>query len=856
MQAARRGWSPALITVAFGLGVCTPFASGQTTVYTLDSHFDQGALLNVNHDDPNNHQLQLDTEATPFRFLNVATINGAGPRVGTIVRIDVDTGEVVGEYRTAPDGRLSNPSRTTVDLFGNVWAGNRDEPLRETGDGSVVKVGLIVGGTRCDAGGNPDPNGQYLKPPFDYSTAVDRDGDGLIRTSRGLGDILDWPSGTDGDGGLAGGPAPVEDALDECILIYQRTATRHIRHLSVDGQSDIWIGGYNNAPTSFEKLDGSTGTILHYFDAPGCGGYGGLVDSNGILWSASKYEASLLRYDPDHPSGAVCLPIDHSYGLGVDPQGFIWNSQRASHSMAKVAPDGTIVFKDKEIPGASHLRGVAVTSDGDIWVADCYNHSVYRLDSNGDVIGTSIPVGLHPTGMAVDSNGKIWACCQDSSSAHRIDPDLGTSGAVDMTINLTPNSQPYNFSDMTGAVAFTNTFDVGFWEVIHDGLEDNADWGIIRWSSTEPPGSALGVEARAANNPASLSGLEFTPVADGIPFDLVGRYIEIRVRFDKAQQTEASPVLYDLSISRASDCVASNRRQPGSLLLFPEFDNVSGQVTVLTTTNVGDEEVDVEFVYIDAEDCQEFNRTETFTGHDTLTLITNFHNPGMEIGYVYAFAKGPASGEPVVHNGLIGQVMRIDGIISFEYSVDAVSFEGLGDGTKTDLDDDGVRDLDGDEYTMAPGSILVPRFIGQHVTMPEDQLSHLILIGLTGGPHFTTTVDFLIYNDNEESFSSEYTFFCWDKPNLLDISMLFENEFLKMNTDHASDEVLGADHIETGWFRVDGAVASSVAHSIPDPAIYAVLIDRVGARGASDLPFELCSQDNGDLVAQGLHGDD
>ena len=37
----------------------------------------------------------------------------------------------------------------------------------------------------------------------------------------------------------------------------------------------------------FYKLDGDTGAILDSFDARdfGCGGYGGLVDGNGILWS-------------------------------------------------------------------------------------------------------------------------------------------------------------------------------------------------------------------------------------------------------------------------------------------------------------------------------------------------------------------------------------------------------------------------------------------------------------------------------------------------------------------------------------------------------------------------------------------
>jgi len=107
--------------------------------YTTDEDFDQGTLVDVNHDPPNNDQLQLDITATPFAFVNVA----ATAR-GTIVRINAETGDVMGEYRTAPGGLNASPSRTSVDSFGNVWTANRDIFGEE--EGSVVKIGIVVGG--------------------------------------------------------------------------------------------------------------------------------------------------------------------------------------------------------------------------------------------------------------------------------------------------------------------------------------------------------------------------------------------------------------------------------------------------------------------------------------------------------------------------------------------------------------------------------------------------------------------------------------------------------------------------------------------------------------------------------------
>ena len=84
--------------------------------YTLNADFDEGTLVNLNHTVVSD-QLQLDSMATPFEFIWVA----ASGR-GTIIKIDTVTGSILGEYWSAPDGRGRDPSRTTVDGNGNVWA--------------------------------------------------------------------------------------------------------------------------------------------------------------------------------------------------------------------------------------------------------------------------------------------------------------------------------------------------------------------------------------------------------------------------------------------------------------------------------------------------------------------------------------------------------------------------------------------------------------------------------------------------------------------------------------------------------------------------------------------------------------
>jgi hypothetical protein len=291
-------------------------------------------------------------------------------------------------------------------------------------------------------------------------------------------------------------------------------------------------------------------------------------------------------------------------------------------------------------------------------------------------------------------------------------------------------------------------------------------------------------------------------------------------------------------------------RNPGSLLLYPEFDNRAGDVTVLTVTNVSADEIDVEFMYVGVDgvggapvNCEEFNRTATLTGNDTMTLLTRAHNPQQERGYVYVFAKDDDGA--AVHNGLIGSALVISGIENFDYSVNPISFEGMGED-----DGNGLRDLDGNEYEGAPGEILVPRFFGQGGSFNSD----LILIGLSGGAAFETTVDFSIYNDNEEMFSAEHTFHCWEKSSLLDISGVFHNDFLANNTNHDSDEIVGASQYESGWFSLHGHMANSSTTTISNPAVYAVLVERANSVGVSDLPFEAGQNLSGALLARSNDG--
>jgi len=542
-----------LMTAVVGMAfLCwTAVARAECQTYTLDADFDQGLMINVNHDSPNNDQLQLNEFTSPFPFIWVACSGR-----GTIVRIDVNTGAILGEYKSAPQGRPLNPSRTTVDLEGNVWATNRDEATG--GWGSVIKIGLVIGGTRGnknpDDSFTPDPNGQYLAPPFDYITAVDRDGDGYIKTSRGLGNILPWPDITDGAGGT---PALVEDADDECILIFQRVHSDHARHASVTANNNVWIGGNFGGDNAFDLLDGNTGTILASFDV-GAGGYGGLIDGNGVIWSANRGPGPLttLWYDTKNTISTAddtwkFLNAPNPYGLAIDGFGNVWNAQWSSNQIRKFDPNGNLMGV-WGTGGSSNDRGVAVTPvDNHVWVANSGGNNVSRLNNSGGLVKV-ITVGSTPTGVAVDANGKVWVTCYNSHNAVRIDPNGGGDGlgAVDLTVSLGSGAYPYNYSDMTGIIALSQTAPQGFWKIVYDGGAPDMKWGLVCWNdescATQPQGSAITARVRTSNDQVTWSA--WVTVDNCVNFVAPdGQYLEVEMKLTPNEAGE-SPVLCDVTI--------------------------------------------------------------------------------------------------------------------------------------------------------------------------------------------------------------------------------------------------------------------------------------------------------------------
>jgi len=516
-------------------------ASGTSRTYTVDADFNEGPADNVVHTPSDQLQLEDSIPTSPFIWIALSAR-------GTIAKIDTSSGTILGEYSTTSDGDdANNPSRTTVTNDGSVWAGNRNQS-------SAIHVGV------AESGG-----------------CVDRNGNNTIETSGGYGDVLAWAGGT------FASSSPVSDAADECILHHVDTYGGDARHVSVRGDGNVWIGNFYEPPVPpastgipgtlphrFQLINNSTGAIMQTEEMP-CGGYGGLIDGNGVLWSASQFESKLLRWDPnasttgngvDPGSNPRCIAMS-SYGLAFDSSNHIWVSTYGQGQVRKISPDGNTIQTFSMGPGHSFAQGLAIDGNDHVWISGSNNGVLNTVDdgvahllNNGTFIGEVTGAGQGSTGVAVDAAGKIWTANINSSNATRIDPaagPMGTGGvpvgAVDLTVNL-PGANPYNYSDMTGAT-LTGQPQSGTWTVVYDSGIPGAEWGTASWTADTPGDSQLAVTVESSTDGITFGSPESAGNGGELPV-ANGQYLRATVTFTRATNGE-SPILYDLTLSTVLD---------------------------------------------------------------------------------------------------------------------------------------------------------------------------------------------------------------------------------------------------------------------------------------------------------------
>lgn len=359
-----------------------------------------------------------DDQASTFDFIWIANTSQ-----GTVSKINTKTGVEEGRYFTHPQGGAAQPSRTSVNQYGDVAVSNRDL-------GSTTKVAALK--VKC----------------------VDKNGNGQIETSTGPNDIKPW-------------------GQDECVLWHtafplangysggvRPTAWEGVAQDPVTCETPVprlWVGYKDaNDTAHFVRLHGDTGAVLDDVQRPGWssnsfGPYGGAVNSAGDLFAVGYDNEVAVRIDATtlEITELGQSPGGYKYGMGVDSNGNMWvGSFFGPHHM---------YFYDAQAnkwegignggnPGSGAL-GVQIDQEGRVWGAANGPCRLIEADvATKQFIKTDIalPGCGSPWGVSIDNEGYVWVV-DKANKAYKVDPDtyeimLIVNGLVD----------PYTYSDMTG----------------------------------------------------------------------------------------------------------------------------------------------------------------------------------------------------------------------------------------------------------------------------------------------------------------------------------------------------------------------------------------------------------------------
>jgi DNA-binding beta-propeller fold protein YncE len=357
----------------------------------------------------------------------------ANSSANTVSRIDTESCQETGRYNIC-----TNPSRTAVDLQGNVYIGCRN-------DGGVTKITGDI--ARCD-----------------------KDGNGIVETA----------TDTDGDGKVTGSEVYAKGE-DECVEYITYPGGSCQRAVGVDRDNYAWVGEWNSKV--LRRLHPKTGNVVQTINLPN-NPYGLLVDMQGIIWISGRGGNKLIKVEPKSASVTTLAPdlgCFQPYGIGIDVVRRIWLANCCCENVVYMFDPVTETWT--KIAVHSRPRGVAGLDDGRVVVGNDQSDEVAVIDGMKLEVTDYLQTGPNrfPIGVAPDANQYIWAANQNGHSATKF--DLADNSVV---CEVPVGISPYTYSDMTGyllhkfTAPFLNPFHVQTFST--DSLP--ATWLFVKLTGT------------------------------------------------------------------------------------------------------------------------------------------------------------------------------------------------------------------------------------------------------------------------------------------------------------------------------------------------------------------------------------
>lgn len=478
----------------------------------------------------------IGSDSLDAGFAWIANTNDPWPSaagtIGTVTKLDLETGEEVARYVVGFPGQNNSPSRTAVDGIGDAYVACR----AFGGRGAVSKIAANL------------------------EDCIDRNRNGRIETSNDS--------------------TPLPHGEDECVMwTVQVGGSNSVpRALVIDlGGLDPtvgypWVGLHSER--RMVRLDPIDGAVLDTV-VVGVQPYGAALDSLGSIWISSfagstngniqRLDSVTLDVDPMVRLEAGCAG---PYGIATDIDDRVWVGAYGNHACRYDPMDGSWFKVDMPIGGITS-RGIAVDPYNVVWVAahgagiDAGYFVGFDAEDGAGI--RAVPTGgSTPVGIAVDSMGYVWAVNQGTSNASRLDP---FSDEVDL---FPVGTGPYTYSDFTGFQR-ARVWTQGSWSGVFERCADQPEatrawWRNLVWAADVPSSTSIEIHGQTADTEEELADAESITLAElpgsDHPLDIeeaferagitTGRFLLITVIL-RSGGGSATPVFENLEVSWECD---------------------------------------------------------------------------------------------------------------------------------------------------------------------------------------------------------------------------------------------------------------------------------------------------------------
>ena len=290
--------------------------------------------------------------------------------------------------------------------------------------------------------------------------------------------------------------------------------------------------------------------------------FGVAVAEDGTVYVADAGENNrILKIAPDGTVATLAASFDTPSGLAIDDDGNLYVADTGGNAIRKVTPegvlstiagDGTAGYVDGPAAQSQFNGpiGVAVDTQGNVYVADTYNDRVRKISADGQVTTVASSFDT-PCGIVVTADGSLIVADTGNNQLRKIAPDGSVVNTVDLSrpvglaithddylyvtefdrarlLQVAPDGSTYTiatqFNQPTGVAIKPNTSDLY--------VADSGFYVVRKLVENQQNASAAEVTPKITNETLGQQSLLWPLNPQQSPHEVVATVGEVRGSFD------------------------------------------------------------------------------------------------------------------------------------------------------------------------------------------------------------------------------------------------------------------------------------------------------------------------------------